>query len=144
MGRGAPPGDLAVLRPQRRSQRHASRFRRQTTTGRTVAEAARRVDQVDRPADRSRDPVNVRSRKFTVQARLAGVLVVADVQSNDRSSGPKWRRRFFLLVVAWCVVTVATSFAPVRGFLIAPLHIHESDASGSFAYVMADGPATWE
>ncbi len=70
--------------------------------------------------------------------------MVADVQSNDRSSGPKWRRRFFLLVVAWCVVTVATSFAPVRGFLIAPLHIHESDASGSFAYVMADGPATWE
>jgi len=58
--------------------------------------------------------------------------------------GSKWRRRFWALLIAWVVVTVATSFEPVRGVLISPLHVHDSKASGEIAYVMADGPATWE
>ena len=46
--------------------------------------------------------------------------------------------------MAWVAVTVLTSFPSVRGLLIAPLHVHDPQASGEFAYVMADGPATWE
>ncbi|KAA5546297.1 YdcF family protein [Roseiconus nitratireducens] len=56
----------------------------------------------------------------------------------------KWRRRFWAVLAAWLVVTVATSFEPVRGWLIRPLYVHDEDAKGEIAYVMADGPAYWE
>lgn len=44
----------------------------------------------------------------------------------------------------WGLVAVVTSFPAVRGVLIWPLHRHTSGARGEIAYVMADGPATWE
>ena len=56
----------------------------------------------------------------------------------------KWKRRFGLIVVAWMVVTVATSFDSVRGFLIQPLYVNDTEARGEIAYVMADGAAYWE
>lgn len=36
------------------------------------------------------------------------------------------------------------SIREVRALLIAPLYVHDEDASGDFAYVMADGSAYWE
>lgn len=36
------------------------------------------------------------------------------------------------------------SVREVRALLIAPLYVHDEDASGDFAYVMADGSAYWE
>ena len=56
----------------------------------------------------------------------------------------KWRRRFWFLAIAWCIVTVATSFTSVRALLIQPLIVHDGKARGEIAYVMADGPAYWE
>ncbi|EMI44573.1 YdcF family protein [Rhodopirellula sp. SWK7] len=38
----------------------------------------------------------------------------------------------------------ATSFTTVRGWLIEPLYVHDGEASGEIAYVMADGEAVWE
>ncbi|MDV6033328.1 MAG: YdcF family protein [Phycisphaera sp. RhM] len=56
----------------------------------------------------------------------------------------KWKRRFWLILIAWAVVTLASSFASVRGVLIQPLYVHDGNARGEIAYVMADGPAYWE
>lgn len=56
----------------------------------------------------------------------------------------KWRRRFWWAVTAWLVLTIATALAPVRGVLILPLYVHDKDARGEIAYVMADGTAYWE
>jgi len=42
------------------------------------------------------------------------------------------------------LTSILLSFAPVRAFVAAPLIIHHEGASGEVAYVMADGPATWE
>ncbi|WP_246113025.1 YdcF family protein [Allorhodopirellula solitaria] len=39
---------------------------------------------------------------------------------------------------------LASSSATVRGWVITPLYVHDPDAAGEIAYVMADGPATWE
>ena len=36
------------------------------------------------------------------------------------------------------------SIREVRALLIAPIYVHEEDASGDCAYVMADGSAYWE
>lgn len=56
----------------------------------------------------------------------------------------KWKRRFWLLVIAWATVTIATSFESVRGTLMIPLYQNDPDARGEIAYVMADGAAYWE
>ena len=55
-----------------------------------------------------------------------------------------WKRRFYFLVAIWIVVTVAMSFSSVRGIAAYPLYVHDIEASGDVAYVMADGPAYWE
>ncbi len=55
-----------------------------------------------------------------------------------------YRKRFRLLLGTVLILGIALSFAPVRGVLILPLHVHDADARGEIAYVMADGPATWE
>ena len=69
---------------------------------------------------------------------------VSDCETTSNASPRVWRRRFFCLAAAWLAVTIATSFGTVRGWLIGPLHVHDGGAAGEFAYVMADGPATWE
>lgn len=69
----------------------------------------------------------------------------SDVGMNNGNDGArKWKRRFVMLAIAWAVVMIATSFGDVRGLLIRPLYVHDPDARGEVAYVMADGPATWE
>ncbi len=55
-----------------------------------------------------------------------------------------WKRRFFALAIAWALTTFLLSFSPVRAFVAAPLIVHDDDAAGEVAYVMADGPASWE
>lgn len=67
-----------------------------------------------------------------------------DPDSKRKSEASVWKRRCLGLALLWITVSVATSFATVRGFLITPLHVHQSGAVGDFAYVMADGPASWE
>ncbi len=56
----------------------------------------------------------------------------------------RWRRRFAILIGVWLLTTVLCSFTSVRGVLAYPLFVHDSDASGDAAYVMADGYAYWE
>ena len=55
-----------------------------------------------------------------------------------------WRRRFYLVIAAWLLTGFAMSFSPVRGTFAYPLYVHQAEASGEAAYVMADGPAYWE
>ncbi len=59
-------------------------------------------------------------------------------------SATRWRRRFWWLGSLTLVFLVASSFATVRGWMIVPLCVHDEQAAGEVAYVMADGPATWE
>ena len=56
----------------------------------------------------------------------------------------KWRRRCFLLLCCWIGCTFLSSFREVRGWFIVPLTVHDADARGEIAYVMADGAAYWE
>ncbi len=56
----------------------------------------------------------------------------------------RWRRRFFILLVVWIITSLFSSFPTTRGLLAYPLYVHEGDASGDAAYVMADGYAYWE
>ncbi len=57
---------------------------------------------------------------------------------------PKWRRRCLWLLAAWGLSSLLLSFSSVRGIVAMPLYVHDSDASGEAAYVMADGYAYWE
>ena len=65
---------------------------------------------------------------------------------NDSTSTPAqtWKPRFFVILFLWLLSAVAMSFPAVRGIVAYPLVIHEPDAKGEIAYVMADGPAYWE
>lgn len=65
-------------------------------------------------------------------------------KSSPESPPNVWRRRFYFVVAAWLLITFAMSFRPVRGIVIYPLYVHDAEASGEAAYVMADGPAYWE
>lgn len=56
----------------------------------------------------------------------------------------KWRRRCWTLLALWGLETIAMSFPATRGLFVFPLYVHEENASGEAAYVMADGPASWE
>lgn len=56
----------------------------------------------------------------------------------------KWRRRCIGLIGLWLVGSLLLSFATVRGLLVQPLYVHDNDARGEIAYVMADGFAYWE
>ncbi|EMI16542.1 hypothetical protein RMSM_06553 [Rhodopirellula maiorica SM1] len=56
----------------------------------------------------------------------------------------KWRRRCLLLAAAWGLSSILLSFSMVRGIVAMPLYVHDADASGEAAYVMADGYAYWE
>ncbi|MEO1526309.1 MAG: ElyC/SanA/YdcF family protein [Planctomycetota bacterium] len=61
------------------------------------------------------------------------------------NAGPnRWRRRFLILLCCWIGCTVLFSLSEVRGLFIVPLTVHDSDARGEIAYVMADGAAYWE
>lgn len=66
---------------------------------------------------------------------------------NETSPKPErnvWKRRFYLVVAAGLLATIAMSFSSVRGIVSYPLYVHNVEASGEVAYVMADGPAYWE
>lgn len=56
----------------------------------------------------------------------------------------RWRHRFWLLCFLSATFWLASSFATVRGWAIKPLYVHDEQAAGQIAYVMADGPAMWE
>lgn len=56
----------------------------------------------------------------------------------------KWKRRCFILVCCWLSCTFLFSFGEFRGLFIVPLTVHDDDARGEIAYVMADGAAYWE
>ncbi|XZE54269.1 YdcF family protein [Planctomycetaceae bacterium SH139] len=56
----------------------------------------------------------------------------------------RWRRRFYILLACWLMTTILLSFRPVRGGIAYPLFVHDPDAAGDAAYVMADGYAYWE
>ncbi|MGB7329173.1 MAG: ElyC/SanA/YdcF family protein [Rubripirellula sp.] len=56
----------------------------------------------------------------------------------------RWRLAFWLSWFVFAIIGFATSIPTVRGWLIAPLHVHDAAAQGDVAYVMADGPAVWE
>lgn len=64
--------------------------------------------------------------------------------TESLKSAARWRLRFWALGTLALVFAVASSFAAVRGWVMAPLYVHDEQASGEVAYVMADGPATWE
>jgi uncharacterized SAM-binding protein YcdF (DUF218 family) len=55
-----------------------------------------------------------------------------------------WKRRFYTLAFLWVLTTILLSFSPVRAFVALPLIVHDEAAQGDVAYVMADGPASWE
>ena len=63
---------------------------------------------------------------------------------QTQKTAPNWRRRFWIVLVLWSSVTIATSFKPVRGLMISPLCVNEGNARAQAAYVMADGNAYWE
>ncbi|TWU19438.1 hypothetical protein Poly21_16110 [Allorhodopirellula heiligendammensis] len=56
----------------------------------------------------------------------------------------RWRFRFWGLLCLTLACFFAASSATVRGWLITPLYVHDQQAEGEVAYVMADGPAMWE
>ena len=53
-------------------------------------------------------------------------------------------RTAFLLAAAWLIMVALPSNGEVRGWLVAPLYVHDDDAAGEIAYVMADGYAYLE
>ncbi len=57
---------------------------------------------------------------------------------------PTLVRRAAWVVGAWCVLVMLPSMKVVRGVLIQPLYVHDEDARGEVAYVMADGYAYLE
>jgi hypothetical protein len=61
----------------------------------------------------------------------------------ERVANP-WRRRFYLVLIAWLVSTFLLSITAVRGVVAYPLYVHDEQAAGEVAYVMADGEAYWE
>lgn len=63
---------------------------------------------------------------------------------NSHPSTLRWRRRFLIVVVVWFGTTVLMSIPAIRGWVSLPLYVHDPDAQGDVAYVMADGPAYWE
>ncbi|TWU44357.1 hypothetical protein Q31b_18930 [Novipirellula aureliae] len=63
--------------------------------------------------------------------------------SAVRRSNP-WRRRCFLVLLCWIATTVLMSLPVVRSIVAYPLQVHNGDASGDAAYVMADRHAYWE
>ncbi|TWT81125.1 hypothetical protein CA13_25730 [Planctomycetes bacterium CA13] len=56
----------------------------------------------------------------------------------------RWRRRCFAVIGLWLLSMVLLSFHSIRGFVAYPLVVHDPEASGDAAYVMADGHAYWE
>ncbi|TWU39724.1 YdcF family protein [Novipirellula artificiosorum] len=56
----------------------------------------------------------------------------------------RWRRRFFIVIGVWLLSTFLLSFHSIRGLVAYPLLVHDPDATGDAAYVMADGYAYWE
>ncbi|MDG2222003.1 MAG: ElyC/SanA/YdcF family protein [Rubripirellula sp.] len=55
-----------------------------------------------------------------------------------------WKRRFYTLAFLSVFTTLMLSFSPVRAIVALPLIVHDEAAEGDVAYVMADGPASWE
>ncbi|MCP4891615.1 MAG: YdcF family protein [Planctomycetaceae bacterium] len=55
-----------------------------------------------------------------------------------------WKRRFYTLAFFWVLTTILLSFSSVRALVALPLIVHDEAARGDVAYVMADGPASWE
>ena len=56
----------------------------------------------------------------------------------------KWKTRCACLVTVWLATTILMSIPLVRGLVSYPLYVHELEATGEAAYVMADGHAYWE
>lgn len=65
------------------------------------------------------------------------------IEQNSLLIG-RWQRLCFFLLGAWLLSSILLSFSNIRGALAYPLFVHEADASGDAAYVMADGYASWE
>jgi uncharacterized SAM-binding protein YcdF (DUF218 family) len=49
-----------------------------------------------------------------------------------------------VLASCWVVMVAVPSFRDVRAWIMLPLYVHDKDAAGDLAYVMADGSAYWE
>ncbi len=83
------------------------------------------------------------SKKYRSRV-VAGLVpsVATSVSATGRTD--KWKRRCFLLVWVWLSVTLLMSIPSVRGIVSYPLYVHDEDARGDIAYVMADGHASWE
>lgn len=56
----------------------------------------------------------------------------------------KWRRRCVGLAITWLAATILLAFPVIRSCLVLPLYVHQPNAAGDAAYVMADGHAYWE
>ena len=70
---------------------------------------------------------------------------MTDSNPDTRQSRPvNWKRRFFVLLAGWAVLTLALSNTEFRGLIARPLFVHHPEATGQVAYVMADGPAYYE
>lgn len=61
--------------------------------------------------------------------------------SNSRS---QFLRIGFILVSCWGLMVALPSIKEVRAWILLPLYVHDEEAAGDLAYVMADGSAYWE
>ena len=61
--------------------------------------------------------------------------------SNSRS---QFLRIGFVLVSCWGLMVALPSIKEVRAWILLPLYVHDEEAAGDLAYVMADGSAYWE
>lgn len=71
---------------------------------------------------------------------------MTNLQCNDEvvPGRCKWRRRCFVVIGIWALTTFLLTFSQIRGLVVYPLFVHDPDAAGEAAYVMADGPASYE
>ena len=56
-----------------------------------------------------------------------------------KSSHEVWRRRCFVVLFLWLLTTVLLANTAVRAVISYPLFVHQADATGEVAYVMAGG-----
>lgn len=63
---------------------------------------------------------------------------------GDGTFASRWTRRLILLLAAWILFVGLPSIPFVRATMMWPLYVHDSDAEGECAYVMAGGSPYYE
>ncbi len=63
---------------------------------------------------------------------------------RNGSFASRWTRRLIWLLTAWTLFVGLPTITVVRATMMWPLYVHDNDAEGECAYVMAGGSASYE